>query len=173
MSASNLVGQVTIQPVKRALLMSPKALSMLQDLVNGRAHHASDRLLQDRLDRTGRIAELAPGLLDRQRARPPRDADTLDRGRWRAAGYMVGIEFYHGCRELRESAWNRNKQLATAADGRHQGKNLPERNGVAAENVAVPHPPLFHRQNESERDIAHIDQVDNEIEKDPQRSAAE
>src|SRR6516164_829950 len=69
-----------------------------------------------------------------------------------------------GVRRVRELAWNRNKILATAADGRHQPQYMAERQAVAAYDVAVPHPPLLHRKDEPQRGIAHVDQVHDEVE---------
>src|SRR5579884_4240154 len=63
-NASNLVGQVTIHPERMASPRLPRPSSMLQNLANWCAHHASDRLAQDRLDRPRRITELALGLVD-------------------------------------------------------------------------------------------------------------
>ena len=55
-------------------------------------------------------------------------------------------------------------QIAAAADRRHQPKNLLQRDTFAAENVAMSNLPAFHRENQARRDIAHVDEVDDEIE---------
>jgi hypothetical protein len=85
---------------------------------------------------------------------------------------MVGDELNHPGAQFGERAGNWNEQLPAAA-GRHQRENLFQRDTVAAENIAVPETSFFHRKNEADRNIAHVDEVHDEIQIHSKESAAE
>ncbi len=78
--------------------------------------------------------------------------------------HVIGDELHQGSGYSRGVAGNRNQQAAAAADLCHQLKNLFQRDAFTAENVAMSRPPTFHGQNQPRRGIAHVDEVDDEIE---------
>jgi len=62
--AKTLVGQVTIQPLRKASVILPGLLGMFEDFANGSARQVSDHLPQERLDQTGLVTKFTPRLLD-------------------------------------------------------------------------------------------------------------
>lgn len=78
--------------------------------------------------------------------------------------HVIGDKLQHCCDHFRNSAGNRYVEIAAAADHRHKPKNFAQRDTFAAENVAMSNLSAFHGQNQPCRDIAHIDEVYNEIE---------
>src|SRR5271169_5162187 len=137
---------------------------MLQNRVSWRTDHVGNGLLQNGLDATRGVSQFTPGLLYRKRRRPTSNPDPLDCRRGCTSRHVVSLQLYHPCRQFRESAGNRNHEPATAGGCRHERKYLPKRHVVAAEKVAMTDPSLFHRKNEADRNIPHIDKVQDKIE---------
>ena len=77
---------------------------------------------------------------------------------------MVGDQFQHGGGGFRDSGRDRNQEMTAAAIFRDQAQHLLQRDAFAAENIAMPDLPPLHGKHQARRDVAHVDQIDNEIE---------
>src|SRR5580693_4237625 len=110
----------------RPLLETPTT----EDISNGFA--------QCRLNGPGRVTKFTLCFFGRQCRSPQCNPDPLGRGGWRMARHIVGDELQHCRGHFRNSARNRDVEIAAAADQRHQSKNFVQRDAFAAQEVAMP-----------------------------------
>src|SRR5882724_966387 len=129
-----------------------------------KATKTGERLAQSGLDRPRRIAQLAPGFLDRQFRRSQCDPHAFGGPGRRPPRHMVREEFEHGRRDFGDPGGNRDEDRPAAADRAHEPKYVFHPDALAAEDVALPDPSALHREDEAGCHIAHIDKVHDEIE---------
>src|SRR5271166_3287180 len=80
------------------------------------------------------------------------------------ARHVIGDEFQHRGSLFRQPSGNRQQEIAPVADVSHKPEKLLQRDTLAAENVAMSRLSALHSKNKAGCDIAHVDEIDGEIE---------
>ena len=123
-----------------------------------------NRFPQHRFDGARRVAQFPSRFLGRQCPRPQCDTNAFGRTGRRSARHVICDEFQHCSGNFGNSAANLKAASAAATDRFHEFENLCQLDGFAAQDIAMSGLSAFHRQNQPFGDIAHIDEVNGEIE---------
>src|SRR5205814_2329582 len=79
------------------------------------------------------------------------------------SSHVVGDELQRCRGGFRDLAGNRNTKNTAAAIRCHEVKDILQSDTFAAKNVAMSDLPAFHGQDQARCNVAHVDQVDDEI----------
>ena len=111
-----------------------------------------------------RIAKLPPRSFRREGCRSQCDPDGLCRGGRGGARYVIGHELHYSSSHLGKLPRNGNAKAIAAADRGHILEKLFERNTFATENIPLADLSAFHGEDQARCDVAHVDEIQNEIE---------
>ena len=111
-----------------------------------------------------RIAKLPPRSFRREGCGSQCDPDGLCRGGRGGARYVIGHKFQYSSSYLSEPPRNGNPQAIATADRGYMFEKLFEWNAFAAKNVPIADLSAFHGKDQARCDVAHVDEIQYEIE---------